>query len=83
MPMLWAYGHYKYVYSYSAEIDFSRQNLTSVDVRFCRLKGNYAVYAFSVMQIMIKNWNITSLMVEGHSEMSPRKRGHVPVRSIF
>ena len=27
------------IYSYSAGIDFSRQNLTSVDVRFCRLKS--------------------------------------------
>ena len=26
---------YKYFYSYSAGIDFSRQNLTSTDVRFC------------------------------------------------
>ena len=30
--MLWVYGHYKYVYSYSAGIDFSRQNLTSTDM---------------------------------------------------
>ena len=29
--MLWVYGHYKYVHSYSAGIDFSRQNLTSTD----------------------------------------------------
>ena len=28
IPMLWVYGHYKYVYSYSAGVDFSRQNLT-------------------------------------------------------
>ena len=41
--MLWVYGHYKYYYSYSAEIDFSRQNLTSVDVRFCRLKSILAL----------------------------------------
>ena len=32
--MLWVYGQYKYVDSYSAGIDFSRQNLTSTDVRF-------------------------------------------------
>ena len=31
--MLWVYGHYKYFPSYSAGIDFSRQNLTSTDVR--------------------------------------------------
>ena len=37
--MLWVYGHYKYFYSYSAGIDFSRQNLTSTDVRFWRLKS--------------------------------------------
>ena len=37
--VLWVYGHYKYVYSYSAGIDFSRQNLTSTDVRFWRLKS--------------------------------------------
>ena len=32
--MLWVYDHYKYFYSYSAGIDFSRQNLTpKVDPR--------------------------------------------------
>ena len=39
IPMLWVYGNYKYFYSYSAGIDFSRQNLTSTDVRFWRLKS--------------------------------------------
>ena len=37
--MTWVYSHYKYVCSYSAGIDFSRQNLTSTDVRFWRLKS--------------------------------------------
>ena len=32
--MLWVYGEYKYLNSYSAAIDFSRQNLTSTDVSF-------------------------------------------------
>ena len=32
--MLWVYDYYKYVYSYSAEIDFRRHNPTSADVRF-------------------------------------------------
>ena len=27
IPMLWVYGHYEYFYSYSAGIDFNRQNL--------------------------------------------------------
>ena len=38
MPMLWVYGSYKYVYSYSAGIVIRRQHLTSTDVRFWRLK---------------------------------------------
>ena len=38
--MLRVYDHYKmFVYSYSAGIDFRRQNLTSADVRFWRLKS--------------------------------------------
>ena len=36
IPMLWVCGHYKYFTSFSAGIDFRRQNLTSVDVRFWR-----------------------------------------------
>ena len=39
IPMLWVYSHYKYAYSYSAGSDFSRQNLTSTDVRFWRLES--------------------------------------------
>ena len=39
IPMLWVYGHYNYVYSFSAGVDFRRQNLTSADVRFWRLKS--------------------------------------------
>ena len=37
--MLWFYDHYKYFYSYSAEIDFSRQILTTkVDARAVSLR---------------------------------------------
>ena len=47
IPMLWVYENYKYFYSYSAGIDFSRQNLTSkrqilttkVDPRTVRVKA--------------------------------------------
>ena len=55
--MLRVYGHYKYFYSYSAGIDFRRQNLTSVDVRFSRLKsipalkglkGKWAPYDYNI-----------------------------------
>ena len=39
IPMLLVYSHYKYFYFYIAGIDFSRQNLTSTDVRFWRLNS--------------------------------------------
>ena len=38
IPMLWVYGHYNYFNSVSTGIDFIRQNPTSVDVRFWRMK---------------------------------------------
>ena len=50
--MLWVYGHYKYARSYSAGIDFRRQNLTSTDVRFWRLKSIAALQG--LMTIFIK-----------------------------
>ena len=46
--MLWVYGHYKYVYSYKAGIDFSRQNCrrqilsTKVDPRSVRVNPRRA-----------------------------------------
>ena len=41
IPMLWVYGYYKSFYIYSAGVvdDLRRQNLTSTDVRFWRLKS--------------------------------------------
>ena len=33
IPMLWVHDHCKYFNSYSAGTDFSRQTLTSTDVR--------------------------------------------------
>ena len=44
IPMLWVYDHYNYFKSYSAENDFRRQNLTSTDVRFWRLKSVPALW---------------------------------------
>ena len=38
IPASWAYGHYKYFNSFRAVIDFGRQILTSLDVRFGRRK---------------------------------------------
>ena len=49
--MLWVCGQSKYVDSHSAGIDFIRHNLTSVDVRFCRLK---LIPALSGLNIMTK-----------------------------
>ena len=45
IPMLWVYRQYKYFYFYCVRIDFSRQHLTSTDVRFWRLKSIPALYA--------------------------------------
>ena len=39
IPMLWVYDDYTYFSCYSARIEFRRQNLTSTDVRFWRLKS--------------------------------------------
>ena len=38
IPMLWVYSHYKYFNSFSSGTVFKRQNLTSRDVRFWRIK---------------------------------------------
>ena len=38
IPMLWVFGYYECIYSFGAGTDFIRQNLTSTDVRFCRIK---------------------------------------------
>ena len=38
IPMLWVFGHYTHFNSFSAGIVFIRQNLTSTDVRFWRIK---------------------------------------------
>ena len=42
IPMLWVYGHCKYFYSYSARIDFRRQNrrLTSIPALLAYLSSN-------------------------------------------
>ena len=45
IPMLWVYGHYEYVYSFSAGTVFIRQDLTYKDGP--ALKGpstNYIIY---------------------------------------
>ena len=44
VPVLYVYNHFKYFDSYSVGIFFSRQNLTSTDVRFWRLKSILALY---------------------------------------
>ena len=42
------YGHYKYFHSYCVRTDFKRQNLTSTDVRFWRLKSIPALEGLTV-----------------------------------
>ena len=56
IPMLWVYGHYKYFNSFSAGIVFIRQNLTSVDVIFWRIKMVPALKGFmSLQQLNMKS----------------------------
>ena len=38
IPILWVYGHWKYFNSFGAGTVFIRQNMTSTDVRFWRIK---------------------------------------------
>ena len=43
--MVWVYDHYKYLYSFSAGIDFRRQILTfKIDLRAARVKFNLTVF---------------------------------------
>ena len=49
ISMLWVYGHNKFVNSISAEIDFRRQNLTSIDSLMLYLSAifrNHLIYAY-------------------------------------
>ena len=45
--MFWVYGRYKYFYSLSAGNDLRRQNLTSTDVRYWRLKSIPALWGIN------------------------------------
>ena len=52
---------------YSAEIDFRRQNLTSIDVRFWRLKSTPALQEYTIYNghntgIQMKRKELTSLI---------------------
>ena len=61
--MLWVYGHDKYFYSYSAGIDFSRQNLTSTDVRFWLLKSIPALYKVKSLHLNTYVMGLGSLLI--------------------
>ena len=54
--MLWVYGHYKYVDSYSAGIDFRRRNLTSKNVRFWRVKTVPALQGWDIELMLAGCW---------------------------
>ena len=63
IPMLWVYNHCKYFYSYSAGIDFRRQNLTSKrqnltsKVYPCAVRVNlYHVFSFKRYKYICKIW---------------------------
>ena len=48
--MLWVYDHYKYFHSYSAGIDFSRQNLTSTSGVFRNKLGGCSDFQETIQQ---------------------------------
>ena len=50
--MLWVNGHYEYFNSFSVGNVFIRQNLTSTDVRFCRVKTVTALKGLISMMIL-------------------------------
>ena len=57
IPMLWVYGH-TYFNSHSAGIVFLRQNLTSTDVRFWRIKTVPALKGLTSTRLLLY-WIIT------------------------
>ena len=58
MPLLWVYGHYQYLIFFNARTVFKRQNLTSTDVRFWRVK---AVPALKVCWFIVRDTDTTLL----------------------
>ena len=62
IPMLWVYDHWKYFDFFSAGIVFIRQNLTSIDVRFWRIK------TVPVLKGLKPNWTPTTNTV--HNQQS-------------
>ena len=62
IPVLWVYGHYKYIYSYSAGIDFRRQILTSkVDPRSVGVSDRYEACIFITWFYMPWHCRVTHL----------------------
>ena len=66
--MLWVYDHYKYFYSYSAGIDFSRQILTfKDDTHAGRVKFKYPnlfqFFSFNPLTAKLFNLNFHPLEV--------------------
>ena len=53
IPVLWVYGQYTYFQPFSVGIDFSRQNLTSIDVRFWRPKSIPALWGLTALLICL------------------------------
>ena len=67
IPMLWVHGLDNYFNSYSAGIVFSRQNLTSTDVRGRMSYYTYIIHtiwrniSFTIIIIKKKQWNMCSI----------------------
>ena len=58
IPMLCVYGHYIFANSFSGEIVFRRQNLTSTDVIFWRLKwyNLFSIYLLWVCTTLLQSY---------------------------
>ena len=66
-------GHYKYLNSYSAWIDFSRQILTSVYVKFWRLESNPALNVEQNKMCLsgkLVSWSLTRSLCDRKVECS-------------
>ena len=61
--MLWVCDHYVYFYSFSAGIDFRRQNLTSTDIRFWRLKSIPALKGLKWVKLLWIIWIKTTKII--------------------
>ena len=63
ISMLWVYGNYKYINSFSAWTVFIRQNLVSTDVRFRHIKTGPALNRFKgAILFILRVWYSSEIL---------------------